>query len=275
LEKGTFTISNIENLTTPPSKSLSKMTTVVHPSSKETSAAAATKNTSIATKRRDILSKFLSKTFHILSQCPSDIAEWSHDGLSFTIKNADAFAVDVLPLYFNHSKFQSFTRQLNFYGFVKKRSDPDLQVHTKAVRFSHPYFRRGEPELLHKITRTTASKPTDEESCTAPDLVDRLQLQVTQLKEQVAVLERSMDQRVENKLRSLERDYELNLRKLESSYEVCLLHMLNNHGFPHISSSTDFSQPQNPAKNLAELAEFIRSKHQIKSSINMGDTSNS
>ena len=238
------------------------------PSSKETSATA-TKKTAIVTKRRDILSKFLSKTFHILSQCPSDIAEWSHDGLSFTIKNTDAFAVDVLPLYFNHGKFQSFTRQLNFYGFVKQRSDPDLQVHTKAVRFYHPFFRRGKPELLHKITRTTASKPPDEESPSLPDLVDRLQLQVTQLKEHVAILERSMDQRVEDKFRSLERDYALNLRKLECSYEACLLHLLQNRGFPLISSSTNSSQAQNTATSLTELVAF-RSKDQIKSSLNMG-----
>jgi HSF-type DNA-binding len=234
------------------------------PSTKETSAAAK-KDASTASKRRDILSKFLSKTFHILSQCPSEIAEWSYDGRSFTIKNADAFAADVLPQYFNHNKFQSFTRQLNFYGFVKKRSDPDLQAHTKAVRFSHPYFRRGEPELLHKITRTTASKPPDEESFTS-DPVERLQLQVAELKEHVAVLERSMDQRVEDKLRSLERGYALRLHKLECSYEACLLQMLQQRHFPDLLSLTSPSQAQNTATNLAELTEYLRSKQSIKSS---------
>lgn len=226
---------------------------------------AASKNTSTTGKRRrDILNKFLTKTFHMLSQCPENIAAWSHDGSSFTIKDVDAFEIEILPQYFNHSKFSSFVRQLCFYNFTKERSDPDLQAHTKAVRFSHPYFRQGEPDLLHNITRTTASKPADEVSSTN-EQVERLQQQVTQLKEHVASLENNLDERVEDTLRSRERNYLLRIHNLERSYEALLLKLLSERNT--IPSTMLTSSPQlSTATSLAELADYIGSKHQMKPS---------
>ena len=34
----------------------------------------------------------------------------------FVVKDPDQFAADIIPQYFDHNKFSSFARQLNFYG---------------------------------------------------------------------------------------------------------------------------------------------------------------
>lgn len=232
-------------------------------------------------RRRNLLNKFLSKTFHMLSQCPQDIASWSDGGHSFTIKDVDAFEKDVIPQYFNHNKFPSFVRQLCFYGFSKQRSDPDLQTHTRAVRFSHIYFRQGQPELLHKITRTTASKPaittaTDVGEATAittpPTATEivRLTGEVHRLREHVAVLEERMEERIDETIHALEQHYIYRCRQLERSYEGLLLGVLPKHSSPiSATSSTSRMLPSsiatlNPAMKLSQLSDMLRRQQQSK-----------
>jgi hypothetical protein len=49
----------------------------------------------------------------------SDVCSWQPHGRSFLIKDRKRFVDRVLPIYFKQSKFSSFQRQLNLYGFVR------------------------------------------------------------------------------------------------------------------------------------------------------------
>ncbi|KAF4081368.1 hypothetical protein AMELA_G00160520 [Ameiurus melas] len=65
--------------------------------------------------------------------------------------------------YFRTTDFISFVRQLNLYGFRKKRTDRDVsdnQLNVSSIKsqlhhFHNPYFKRDKPELLLKIKRLT------------------------------------------------------------------------------------------------------------------------
>lgn len=104
---------------------------------------------------------FLRKTYHMIDTCDSNIASWSEDGETFVVKQPKIFESTIIPQFFKHSKFSSFVRQLNFYGFRKiKYSDTikiDAQLEAETAnywRFRHEHFLRGRPELLNEIKRS-------------------------------------------------------------------------------------------------------------------------
>jgi len=125
---------------------------------------------------------FLSKTYHMIDRCDPEIATWSASGDNFVVKNVEKFASSFLPLYFKHSNFSSFARQLNFYGFRKLRTDPiltsDVDPRTACyVRFYHDKFQKDRPELLHQIKRATKSDQQNK------DEVESLKGEVSKLKD--------------------------------------------------------------------------------------------
>lgn len=86
---------------------------------------------------------------------------WSETGEAFRIADVATFSSLVLPMYFRTSKFSSFQRNLNLYGFSKARRGPNTDM------YAHPAFLRGRPELLsqlkksaHSTDKTRPSKPT-------------------------------------------------------------------------------------------------------------------
>jgi len=72
---------------------------------------------------------------------------WSDSGRAFRILDVNLFSKVVLPRYFRTSKFSSFQRNLNLYGFSKIRRGPDTD------QYAHPSFLRGYPELLGQLRK--------------------------------------------------------------------------------------------------------------------------
>lgn len=70
---------------------------------------------------------------------------WTHDGAAFEIIDADALMDDVAPLFFKQSKFRSFTRQLNIWGFNR--------VEDSKRGWRHDDFIRGNVDGIASIKR--------------------------------------------------------------------------------------------------------------------------
>ncbi|KAL7536443.1 hypothetical protein ACHAXR_007159 [Thalassiosira sp. AJA248-18] len=73
----------------------------------------------------------------------SSVISWNPDGRSFVIHDPDSFMRTVAPKYFKQTRFRSFTRQLNIWGFRNLRKDG----------WHHPHFVRGDTAGLRLIER--------------------------------------------------------------------------------------------------------------------------
>ena len=54
----------------------------------------------------------------------SSIISWLPTGEGFIVHNQEKFAKHIIPFYFRQSKYKSFQRQLNLYGFDRMRAGP-------------------------------------------------------------------------------------------------------------------------------------------------------
>ena len=98
----------------------------------------------------------LDKLYTILEEESPHIISWNGEGDTFIIFSPDLFAQKVMSKYFKSTKFNSFIRQLNFYGFKKTTRDPSSEDKSPSNRFwefRHPLFLRGRRDLLSKIHR--------------------------------------------------------------------------------------------------------------------------
>lgn len=83
-----------------------------------------------------------------------EIINWNYHGNGFLIKDISQFSEKLLPLYFKHSNFSSFIRQLNLYSFNKVRRIDN----GNHCEFIHEHFRRINP-LFTEIQRKKRKNP--------------------------------------------------------------------------------------------------------------------
>lgn len=81
----------------------------------------------------------------------AQIISWNEEENGFVIHDVQQFSTSILPTYFKHGNMQSYIRQLNMYGFSKKRGRANNYYY-------HPFFLRSQPHLIAKITRRVENK---------------------------------------------------------------------------------------------------------------------
>lgn len=141
---------------------------------------------------------FLQKTYQMISECDSILAEWTPGGESFVVKDPTQFAKSVIPTYFDHSKFSSFARQLNFYGFHKVQARPVRNTDVdkskeKHVTFRNENFKRDRQDLLSNIQRSTRGGGNATNLQQQQRQIDSLKAEVNAYETQVAQLSDRMN----------------------------------------------------------------------------------
>jgi hypothetical protein len=75
------------------------------------------------------------------------IVSWLPDKHSFKVHKPDDFAKSIIPYYFKLTKFKSFRRQINMWGFERIKDGPG------KGGYKHPNFVRGVPSLCCLMKR--------------------------------------------------------------------------------------------------------------------------
>jgi len=103
-------------------------------------------------KRNTGVPKFLRNLYQILKIEDQSIIAWSFDGKSIQVFDAKRVESEILRKYFKHSKFASFQRQLNYFGFRKW-----TKTQSSVCTFSHPHFIRNSPKSLELVARKSST----------------------------------------------------------------------------------------------------------------------
>lgn len=91
---------------------------------------------------------FPGKLMEVLNRSDlAEIIEWMPHGRAFLVKQPKTFASQVLPRFFKQSKYLSFTRQLNLWGFKRITRGKDMGA------YYHEIFLRGRPHLAMRMKR--------------------------------------------------------------------------------------------------------------------------
>lgn len=90
-----------------------------------------------------VANPFIMKLHEIVSDpAYSEVIGWKNKSV-FVVHDKERLCEEVLPLFFNHTNFLSFIRQLNMYEFRKRRYH-----FSEEQEYSHPLFKRKRQDLL-------------------------------------------------------------------------------------------------------------------------------
>jgi len=102
---------------------------------------------------------FPMKLYDILSNPDNQHAiSWMPHGRSWKVRQKELFMRTICPQYFTQSKFESFIRQANGWGFRRIRKEgPDRNS------YYHELFLRGKPELMKDMSRPLPGEKASQE----------------------------------------------------------------------------------------------------------------
>jgi len=78
------------------------------------------------------------------------IVSWNPSGLSFKVHDREAFMNEVLPRYVSQTRYKSFVRQLNMWGYICMHGG---RTAPERGSYRHPCFVRGNPSLCANMVR--------------------------------------------------------------------------------------------------------------------------
>lgn len=97
---------------------------------------------------------FIANTWRIIEDTATNgTVNWNSKGDAILVFSKETMATQVLPNYFKTRSFESYVRQLNFYGFRKRANEEG-----SASCFAHPLFLRGRLDLLKTIKKRKSVK---------------------------------------------------------------------------------------------------------------------
>jgi hypothetical protein len=107
---------------------------------------------------------FPAKMHAILSRPDlTDIVAWMPHGRSWRVLKPREFELRVIPTYFEHSKFSSFVRQANGWGFRRITQGRDRNS------YYHELFLRGLPHLCKQMKRPGVAEKASTDAEHEPD----------------------------------------------------------------------------------------------------------
>jgi hypothetical protein len=111
---------------------------------------ASSTNSGIATERSSV--QFPWRLHELLTEAESNgndvIVSWiPGTNNAFKVHNKEKFTNEILPAYFSATKYKSFQRNLNLWGFESMTDGPNRGA------CHHPIFVRGDREKCHYMTR--------------------------------------------------------------------------------------------------------------------------
>ena len=108
-------------------------------------------------QNQNAFSPFPWKLHDMLHECSNDqrmaVVSWLPHGKAFKVHKVSEFVRNILPRYFNQTKYKSFQRQLNLWGFVRI-----TQRGADSGAYSHKDFLRDKPELCLFLARQRGNK---------------------------------------------------------------------------------------------------------------------
>ena len=65
----------------------------------------------------------------MVNECDPSIATWTPEGDRFIVKNKELFATKIIPQYYDHNNYSSFTRQVRSHGIESPITSSSFTVH--------------------------------------------------------------------------------------------------------------------------------------------------